>query len=277
MKIPKRVLLTIGLVIFSSAILYVTMLPKIESEKYIANVQSSADSLQKSFHALQKSAELPLLNNPYASSELKNENAKYIGELIQEVDRQLDYLNNSSNALYILPFANILGQYNQAKLLHERSRWFVMQTKDALKNYSLLINYLKAFNESKDTVGSELEKFNQVTDLNTYSGRSDTLRQIADSFRKEIDVLENMTKPKSLESMHAAMIEIINELSIGFELLANAISIPADDPIYASANKIELETAKLDDLLSSTYAKEIEQSRAVKEIQDLNEKLELIQ
>lgn len=255
---------------------YAYFVPAYATGQYQGEVQAAAHSLEGSFRDLGKSVELPVIANQEAEEKIKQENTEYILGLIDSTRKQLATLETASRTLNPLPYADFLGQYGHAKALKSQTNSFIQQSEDALDGYQALITYLEAFNKAVGGSMAELNDFNQTSDLNSYSGQAEQVRQIADKIRADASELSRIKYPSGRQAMNEAAVRALNEAASGFDDLANGLAVPADEPIYAAARRIENATVQLEKVRSGTDENSLYRSRAIKNIQDLGDKFELI-
>lgn len=267
---------TLLLLIITVAI-YAGVVPMITADQYAGKVQGAAKPLEESFRAIGESTELALLTDPEAPEPVRRDNETHIKGLIDESRQRLTALKSASNSFSPLPYSNILGQYRRAEVLREHAQMLIGQSEAVLDEYLAVVAYLKVFDKAMSDARLELDTFNKVTDLNAYGGQSDRLRQIATKIRlNSTSLSESMPPDSSTKALNMAAIAALNEAADGFDDLANGLEVPADDPIYTAARKIEAATARVGEVAGKTYDSSLEQSRALKDVRDLSEKLELV-
>lgn len=276
MKSSKKTATIICLFFLAAiATTYVAVLPAVVSSQYTGRVGAVVGALESDFLAIRKSTELPLIANPSAPEAVKRSNARYISRLVSRGQQRIGLLKAANKSFEPPPYSGVLWQYRDAEVLHGHTERLIAQSEAALKEYLALVSYLEAFNEAADSVVSELDEFNAVVDINTYGGQSEELQQIAKEMRADAALLSELSYPNGAEALNAAAVVAFNEAADGFEDLAAGLTISADDPIYTAAHRIEDATLAIDTISSTMYGSSLGQSRVIKDVQDLNEKLEL--
>jgi hypothetical protein len=274
----KKAVLIFSILITTSLFiaLYAVLAPAIISRGYENRVHAAVRPLKSNFKALDKSAELPLIIDADAPGKVKTDDAARIFQLIKDGQKQLDALKAAAGSLSILPYSDVLGQYADAVVLKDHVRRFIGQSEDALVDYKALTAYLMTFNEAVDGVSSELRSFNSVVDINEYGGQAEKERQIAAQIRTDAAKLASSARPADMEGLNAAAVVAFEQAASGFDDLAYGLSVPADDPIYAAAREIEGATADLERVDHEMYDESLAQSRIVKNVYDLSDKLDLV-
>lgn len=238
------------------------------------SVQNTASPLSSSFQSLSKSTEFPLITSQEISDEIKKDNAEQISQLIASTRQQIGELKKVFNNYEIFPYSDMFGQYKKARFLEFRTQSFIGQTEDALDGYEVFYKYSVTYDRAFGEVTKELNSFNEVSDINIYSGQDERIRQVAGIIRSNAVLLSNTSCPDDMKGVNNAAIIAFNEAATGFEELADGLMIPADNPIYVAARKIEDATIELDTISGVVYDESMNRSRTLRNIQDLNDKLE---
>ncbi len=250
--------------------------PAVVAGRYINRVQASARSLESSYKDLESSTDFALINEPDAPPAAQAADAARIKRLVRQSRKDLASFKQTRESLRILPYTRYSPAYGRAFILKERSGWIVNQTDEALSNYLALASYLQAYYQTRNAISAELAKFNEVTDLNVYAGRSKDARAVAARIRGSIRQLPEHAPLSDLDHLHQASLRAFNQAAGGFDSLAHGVNPVVYARIDAAALQLEQATKDIEALSATSYGKSIRQSRAVKDITDLKEKLDLI-
>ncbi len=274
----KKAVFTISLLLLLVVAtgVYAVLMPAVFSRQYRDRVRVASRSLESSFRALDESTELPVIVDPGAPEATKKDNVEHISKLVSVNRQKLTSLKTANNSLAPLPYSNVLGQYRDTQIIHDHTRSFIGQSEDALDDYLVLVEYLKTFGIAVERVTSELNSFNMVNDINVYSGQSNEMQLIASRIRAAATLLDNPAVHSEMRDMNIAAIAAFNDAANGFDDLAYGLAVPADDLIYDAARRIEDSTSKIEKITGTTYDDSLDQSRTIRNIQDLREKLELV-
>ncbi len=195
---------------------------------------------------------------------------------ITATQEQLIEIEKAAEGMHVWRYSDIFGQYTEVRRLQQQAKSFVGQSREAIDRYQALVVYLAVFRETVDTGMAELDAFNAVVDLNTYSGQADAVRETAGKLRAEAARLSGAKYPDSMAVINQAAVEALEEAADGFSDLADGLSVPADDPIYTAARRIENATVELEEVRSMMHSDSFYQSRAIKNIYDLDDKFDLL-
>lgn len=258
------------------AVVYFVLVPLYITRQYTLAVHAAVDPIKGSYKELMKSTELPIVANQDTSDDVKRENIQSIVQLIEATKGQLDDLKEASDRLTMLPYSDALGQYRDAQLLKNHTKSFIGQSEEVVSGYRELILYLEAYQKAMKVGETELHRFNQVVDLNIYSGQAEEVAVVAATIRAEAASLSKVAHPAEMESVHDATIAALNEAANGFDDLAAGLRIPADGPIYSAAGRLENATKQLEGIRWTSFENSVRASRAMKNLGDLEDKLNLV-
>ena len=258
--------------ILAAAVVY----SEITAKKYITDLQASANTLRSAVQVLEGSVDSPLLNDPSASTSTRTADAQKLKGAIASYKAELKDFSVKSEALPSLPYAVHIGTFATAKTYQERSRHVINQTNDTLSRYDETISFLEVYATSLEKSTKITEEFNAIHNFNDYSGQSAYFRQMAANIQKEADALSTQKAPTELLTMKDSTIQNLRQLTTQLNGLAYGMDVAVDDIIYGSVRDIESTNTQLNTLADTTYGQTTNKLRAVQEIYDINEKLDLI-
>ena len=272
----KIVYFTLTAILFVALLIYLVIVPSYVSMRYQNDVYAAAQPLEKSFERIGETAEFQLVTDPGSLEPIEKNSVADIKDVLDTTLQQIEILDDVSNTFSPPPYSQLLGQYAKSEVLQDHTKKLVNQSKDALNSYRELVEYFETFNEVVSSVKLKLETFNSVEDINIFEGRSEDMTQQAAWMRTRASVLALLQPPHDVEVIHVAVLSAINDAASGFDDLAYGLAVPADDPIYSAAKKIEAATSSVYEITGPMYDENLTYSRTIKNIQDLSEKLELI-
>lgn len=249
---------------------------EITAKKYITELQSSAGNVRATVKTLESDVELPLLDDPNATSSSRAADAKKIKNAIAACRAKINDLSAESSTLPSLTYAEYIGTFAVADTLKERSLHVINQTNDTLERYDETITFLEVYATSLEKSTKIMDEFNTINDFNDYAGRSNYFRQMSSDLQAEVDTLTAVKTPAELVAIKDSAIQTLQRLSTQINNLAHGMDVAIDDIIYGSVREIEASNAQLTALVEKDYSETISQLRVVQDIYDLNEKFDLI-
>lgn len=266
----------IACLIAAAVVAYEIIMPEIIARRYISNLESSAQQLRTSFEELAGSTDTPILNDPAAPADERKAGVKHLQRVIGESRENLADLVDASATLQPLPYSGYFGTYPKALVLRERASHIRIQTDSALRDLDGLRAYLETYATATGESTKIIDTFNQTTDLNTLLGRSQEVRESARQLRAHKTTLASAQAPSDLTKLKDSTINSLEKVAVGFDHLAQAVSVADDAAINAAAKEIEAAGAQLETIRQESYIAAIQQSRTIRSIHELNEKLDLI-
>jgi len=278
MKRSMKKILTFALlaVVAIAATVYFFVIPFVLSLQYTGRVHAAAQPLESNFKDIGESVDLLRELGPETPDDKKKKDIEYIMKLIQTGQQEIMKLEAAGNTFAPPPYSELSGQYEKVTALKEHTKRLVDQSREVLADYQKLATYLDTFGAAITDVSTELSDFNSTIDINVYANRSAYVGQVARKLRENASLLSALSPPNDMKEVNAGAIRVINEAANGFDDLAYGLLIPADDPIYAAARRIEAATVELDAIKGTMYDHSLEQSRVIKNVLDLDEKLDLV-
>lgn len=263
-------------IILMGVVAYEVVLPEIIAKRYIAELHSSAQRLRTDFENLSGGTDTPLLNNPGVPIEERKFGAEMLKKTLSDSKNHLAELQIKTQSLHTLPYSGYTSTYGQAVALQERSERVILQATDVLNEFSSTITFLESYTSTIDATQAAIDQFNQTTDLSVLTSQSATQRQIASQIRQDADTLQNTATPKDFEAVKIATIRTLQQAADGFDELAGGLELGAEAQIDQAALKIETAGQQLASTDSSSYIGIADQSRSIRSVHELNEKLDLI-
>lgn len=242
-----------------------------------ANQQQAVDEalvgLQATYKSLEESTSLSLLDDPTAPADQIESDLHAITQLITLTRNQLDNLETSSD-LASLRYSGATPSYLHSRTVEHRTTQIIEQSHETLRRYAELVAFLYAYQYTLRPTRTHLNSFNATADLNVYAGRGADMRAAAAEIRADTSTLAALSTPHELSTLKADSLLALESAAAGFEALAYGLDIAVDDQIYTAAKQLEQVDVQLGTLQGTTYVTTVAQTRTVKDIQTLREKLD---
>lgn len=272
----KRFLLLNLLLVFITVLVTAIYYSETTARQYITDLRSSANDVRRVVRTLESNLNSPLIDNPGATTSTRTSDAQKLKSTIAECRTRVNELSAKSNTLPSLNYATHLGSFAVADTLKERSHHVVNQTNDTLERYEKTVSFLEVYATSLGRTAKAMDEFNAINDFNEYAGRSNYFRQMATNIQTEADTIAAATAPSELLAIKETGIQTLRQLSSELNDLAYGMDVAIDGLIYSSVQQIEQTDAQLHVLTEKTYGETVSQLRVIKDVYDLNEKLDLI-
>ena len=279
MAVRKVAIITgvVGLLAIIMAIItYEIILPEAIGKRYITELYSSAKQLRTDFENLSGGTDTPLLKNPSAPIDERKSGTIMLKKTIADSKKHLVDLQKKAQALQTLPYSGYTSTYMQALALKVRSERAALQAEDTLNEFSAIITFLDSYTSTIDTTKIAIDRFNQTTDLTQLAGQGEAQRQTAEQIRQDVAKIQQLTSPEEFEPVKSATMQTLLQAADGFDELANGLDLGAEVLIDQAAQKIESAGLQLETNDTSSYIGVTNQSRSIRSVYELNEKLDLI-
>ena len=279
MAVRKVAIITgvVGLLAIIMAIItYEIILPEAIGKRYITELYSSAERLRTDFENLSGGTDTPLLKNPSAPIDERKSGTVMLKKTIADSQKHLVDLQKKAQALQTLPYSGYTSTYMQALALKVRSERAALQAEDTLNEFSAIITFLDSYTSTIDTTKIAIDRFNQTTDLTQLAGQGEAQRQTAEQIRQDVAKIQQLTSPEEFEPVKSATMQTLLQAADGFDELANGLDLGAEVLIDQAAQKIESAGLQLETNDTSSYIGVTNQSRSIRSVYELNEKLDLI-
>lgn len=255
---------------------YELFFPDTNAGQYEDRVQQAANSLQKRLQTLENTTTLSIIDDPTAPSAMKQANVRVIKAAIHDVQTDITKLREASQGLHKSPYTGFTNQYKKAEALQQKTQESITQIQDALREYTQLVTFLEFYMNVQDYLKKEIDDFNKETDLNIYAGRGGAVRAIAAKIRQDAAALEKQPIPRELTNFRSTLLALHLRAATAFDNFANGLNAASDFLIYNAAPEIEAVGRELDNTIQTTYETSIQESRVIKDIREISEKLEPI-
>lgn len=273
-KVGILILIIISVIAVAGIGFYEVFFPEMNAGQYQDRVKQAAIQLEKKLRVIENTTTLSLIDDPSAALSIKQNDARITKAAMQDIQADITKLQDASGELKQSPYTGFTIQYRKAQALQERSKATIKQIQDALKEYTELVAFLEFYAGAQDRLKKELDDFNSKTDLNVYAGQGGDIRAIATRIRQDAAVLEKQPIPRDLINFRSTLLATHLRAADAFDDLANGLTVVVDAIIYSAATEIESVTAQQDTIIQKTYEETLRQSRTVKDVQEIVEKLE---
>jgi len=268
-----HILLVAGCVAVIAAVGVIT-LAYVEAGNYNATIEKATTKLTATFKQLEKSTERGILDDPDTPIATLQQDTASAKELITKSEHALDDLQQASERLELPLQLGLNDQTRRAPILKQEAEALITQTRGALLDYEKTLTYLSTYSTHWAATRAHIDTFNEQTDLNIYAGQGDTLRQIASDIRMYIQALRTQTTPRGFADVSSQSIAVMERAAAGFDALARGIDVAIDDLIYSAAADIESAGREIETINRTAYEDAIRNSRIIKEMSELTEKLD---
>lgn len=269
-------LLGLSLFIILTAIAYTVVIPEYNAAQYIDRVRQAAQAMQPSYLRLAKSTSQELISDPTDQAPTIAQEVESLRTLLQENRINLEKFTLIAQDYSQMPYTGFTPQAKNAATLQRRAVSFADQSNDAFVKYSALVDFIRRYDATENTIMQYVNEFNATADLNSYAGQYDRIYAVAQQIRDNTQSLDATSTPHEATAFKIASVQSFHQLADGFDVVATGLKIPADDVIYSGAEQIDAVDRTLNGPNRTIYVRDILSSRTVKSIQELQEKLDLI-
>lgn len=277
---PKKIVfkfsLTLAALMALAAVWNAQIATEISAAHYIDSIQVEGDKLGVAYDRLTSTTDSSIFNDLNAPLKVKVQDSEKIEREIQRSRSAIDRFEVATlEPDSAKPMVRV-GPSKQSTVLEERAHVLVEQSRSAITQYEGYMKYMLEFSRSLEKVWQRVDEFNQVSDINVFADRGYELRLISGEIFEVSREIESMKVPSSERARHDEAAKIVRDIAMGFSNLAYGIDIAVDANIYMAAHEIESATIRLYEIDSEKYA-DGDTPRALKDIESLNEKLDLIE
>lgn len=265
------------LLLVAGIVVYEIIMPELTADAYRADVHRAAAKITPSFKKVEDSVSRPLLSDSSAPLAQKQADHAVVMVATKEVQADLHKLEETSKKLEASPLAGLTPQYQKALIAKQQLSDIHLQANAAINEYTQTANFLLAYAALQDTLEKKLAAFNATQDINTYNNRTAELRSTASDIRRDITTFNKQAAPSDLDELQQQLSATGERIATGFDMLAASINTGVDATIYQAVSALEKLDSELSDTLPEAYSHELENSRALKEIDSLTEKLDVLE
>lgn len=252
---------------------YEIILPTQAAASHQQSVDEALVGLQAAYHSLEESTTLSLLDDPTASADQIESDLHSITQLITITRSRLHDLETSSEPAQ-LRYSGATPSYLRSQTVALRTTQIVEQSHETLRDYTDLVAFLYAYQYTLRPTRTHLDTFNAASDLNIYAGRGTDVRLVAAEIRADMQRLTSLSTPHELMGLKADTLLALEAAATGFDAFAYGLDIAIDDQIYAAAGELERADIQLSAVQGNTYTTTVAQTRTIKDVQTLREKLD---
>jgi hypothetical protein len=243
---------------------------------YLQNLRPAAAKLLTICSSLSKTSDQILLEqDPPTSRAQTIEKFSKLRALSKDVQREHTHFESTAGNYKAGPYLPFITDAQRAAASHEHAIDTSAQIHELLGDYRALLDVLEKFYMNHADLTTELQKFNNISDLNTLQGSSERLRSTAATIDSQRIVLQQIAPPAGLEQVWAQSIAVHQEASAGFRALAQALSPPIDNLIYSSAKQIESATDD-NDSVNILLSQKLQAIPTISDVTALPEKVTLL-
>lgn len=277
-RVTKKLKLLVAgiLLVILALVTYGVLAPEYNAAQYIKRLRHEAQVLQPSYLRLAKSTEQDLISDPNDQARTMPQDVERLRSLLQENRINLKKFSLVVQDYTQLPYTGFTPQAKDAMILQYKAISFADQSNDAFTKYTELIDFIRRYDATENTIMQHVNEFNATSDLNTYAGQYDRIGAVAEQIRTDVQLLDTTPTPHEAVTFKTASIQSFRQLADGFDVVATGLRIPADDVIYSGARQIDEVDRVLNGDDRAIYIRDILSSRTIKSIQELPEKLDLI-
>lgn len=247
----------------------------IAASSYDQRMQRAVSKVKSAFTALEKTTNYHFIDDPSASAEVMQKEKTQMQSAIRQSRAALNELSANSATLEALFYGGFIDAYGRATVLRRDAYDVLGQSSEAIKRYEQLVGSLDAFLNARNVFKQHVDMLNSIELFDAYAGRGAEMRASSEAIRKAATSLS--VQANVLPEMRSSWSDIVasmNKAADDFDSLAYGLDTAIDAYIYDAVSKIEADGATFDNETQDLYASFDQKSRTIKDIVDLNEKLE---
>jgi hypothetical protein len=267
----------IVITIIVGLLIYEIFIPELVALQHQDRVARTIRSTESTFRSLGDSTYLSILDNPSEPFSKKQADIAKIKSLLVKAKSDIETLRNETRQLDTLPYSGYTDNYNRARIQKDTAEATTKQVESALREYSDLIVFLESYNAIENKFSETLNGFNAIGDVNTLAGKGDEIRTIAKAIHDDAVQLEKVSAPHDFMRLRSTTVDVMKSTAAAYDELARGLDSAVDSTIYDAVTQIEASSLKLDSDILKLYSDIVQQSRTIKDIRDLLEKLDALE
>jgi hypothetical protein len=277
MKIPVPRLSTILILAACVAVAlaaYEIIIPNRVASRYLQRLETSGDQLKVSFKAVDKTANLNVFNNPDTANQTNLQDLAVVNRQIADCQRQLAAFDKAADDLKHPSLTTSIGTMRKAEVQRAHAHTIVAQSKDVLKQYQQLADYLTTYYGYDKTFEAYTSAANAVSDLSTLAPQTAELSARAEQLHQISVALSSKPAPESYEPLPAAAAPMYQQAADGFTELAGGLSSGSDDRTNNGIALIEAAASTHDSSVAGLPDNLAQKAYIFQQIDELPDKIE---
>lgn len=272
-----RVIMVVGLVgLLVVIVVYVAAVPQLLAADYAHRIGQFRTAIYQDFKTLAKTSESTIFSDYDGSYAKKKQELRRLEKTVHTTSESLGRFSSEADSLFGIMFIeSIHSRYQRSLVAQEKMQNTVTQSREVLRNYTRLLDYLKATNEAQHVFEMTTAKINAVSNFDELAGQGQQIRAAASQLQKARTILAKQKPTFDFLQSHDYFLRDLQAAIDGLEQITVGLDTAVDMTIYDGVKTIEQATIRYDPGFKSLLFKALQESPVIEEVRQLPDKVEV--